>query len=414
MAILKNTFGEMKDTLGEAFLPILTDVVGVFMDLANNTQVNDFLTSFSDRIKGVLGAVQSMAEGKSGVATILQSLGIDPVKVHEIMALIQPLMDAFGELGSAFRASLPAIQEMFGRVKDAAQASFGAALPAIFANLTVAVSTITEFWKAHGEEIIAALEFTFRTIVAVVSGALVLVTGIIRVGLQLLSGVFDFFGKLMKGDWEGAWLSIQNTAAAVWATIVTTFNGFMNAVLGAFGTNFEAFKAQWSENWEMLKTITGLLWDKIVQGIKDKVAEWKAIGKSIVDGLKQGLIDNWNGVIKWLKDAAQRLIDSVMNMFDMKSPSGVFEDIGENLTKGLAIGITGGIAAPVKSMEGMASSLTSAAAGAGSGGGFGGSIVINVSGAGDPREVARQVARELTSQLKMQGLNSFTNALGGG
>lgn len=76
-------------------------------------------------------------------------------------------------------------------------------------------------------------------------------------------------------------------------------------------------------------------------------------GESMASGLSSGVDTGWVGVESNMKGKANNLIDIMNKAFDISSPSGVFEDIGENLMEGLELGMDKAYPALLSKAEGI-------------------------------------------------------------
>jgi len=63
------------------------------------------------------------------------------------------------------------------------------------------------------------------------------------------------------------------------------------------------------------------------------------IGKNIVEGIKDGFEGAWDNMVAGVKAKAQKLVDEVKSVFDIHSPSKVFEQIGAYCVEGFEIGM---------------------------------------------------------------------------
>ena len=75
---------------------------------------------------------------------------------------------------------------------------------------------------------------------------------------------------------------------------------------------------------------------KIVDSFLD--ADWKGVGKNIVDGIWGGLKNAWENLKKWFTDAWENLVGGVKDLLGIKSPSRVFAEIGKNMALGVGVG----------------------------------------------------------------------------
>jgi len=69
-----------------------------------------------------------------------------------------------------------------------------------------------------------------------------------------------------------------------------------------------------------------------------KEYDWGKIGKNIVQGLKKGISDMWEGLKKWFNDKLNSLVGGVKKLLGIHSPSTVFAGIGKNMALGVGEG----------------------------------------------------------------------------
>ena len=70
-----------------------------------------------------------------------------------------------------------------------------------------------------------------------------------------------------------------------------------------------------------------------------KKFDWKSIGKDILDGIKNGILNAVSSVVQAAKDAAGAIWDAVKGFFKISSPSKLMYYAGEMIDEGLALGI---------------------------------------------------------------------------
>ena len=134
------------------------------------------------------------------------------------------------------------------------------------------------------------------------------------------------------------------------------------------------------------------------------------IGKNIIDGIKQGISNAWNGLVKWFKGLFGDLIGIAKKILGIASPSKVFKKIGGFTAEGFGAGFEDEFAHVKDDMEdalnfddasvGINASIRKVGAGAAGmayGGSSFGDVYININGANydDPQSLAVAVAEEL-------------------
>lgn len=172
--------------------------------------------------------------------------------------------------------------------------------------------------------------------------------------------VLDWIGD--KLDKVGDWLSdnaptIEEVRKELkpWSDMLAEIGKFLGKILDL---GWEAWKKKLSDVWNyalkpiweyLLKPIFTSYWTKIkglaeiIGGIFEALnklmdGDWKGAGKSIFDGLVDGLEEIWNGslVKKYLYDP---IVGGFKKLFGINSPSTLFAEFGVNLVEGLWQGI---------------------------------------------------------------------------
>ena len=81
--------------------------------------------------------------------------------------------------------------------------------------------------------------------------------------------------------------------------------------------------------------------NSIVNGFKNLPNKMVEIGRNIVQGIKNGISQAWNGMTGWIGGLCDGFIKGVKSKFDIHSPSRVMRDlIGKNIVLGIGEGIT--------------------------------------------------------------------------
>ena len=193
-----------------------------------------------------------------------------------------------------------------------------------------------------------------------------------------ITGVFNTFSTFIQTlDWQMFGRNIHDFLTNIdWGAIVSSMaEGLGSAIGGFFGlvwgfftkvgediANFwwNCFQEAGGNAWEgfLLGIYKGLyaigeflvekVWKPFKEGFckafgihspSTKMAEF---GGFIVEGLKQGITNAWNGLMDGVKNLCSNFVNGVKNFFGIHSPSTVFADMGENITAGLENGIGDG------------------------------------------------------------------------
>ena len=94
-----------------------------------------------------------------------------------------------------------------------------------------------------------------------------------------------------------------------------------------------------------LKFLSGDYWKSMLDGIIKSFTDidWAGLGKMITQGLADGIKNGINKVKESATSVADGIKNTFTNMFDIHSPSKLFEEYGEMIDAGLALGISSGL-----------------------------------------------------------------------
>lgn len=110
-------------------------------------------------------------------------------------------------------------------------------------------------------------------------------------------------------------------------------------------TGFNTFKFNFANMFPGISKVVSSI-DTIVTAVKTiksvlEKNDWKAIGKSIIDGLKEGFSSE--SPLKYFKDKFKEFVQAVKDLLGIHSPSTVFKSIGADIIDGLKEGIKNAI-----------------------------------------------------------------------
>ena len=212
--------------------------------------------------------------------------------------------------------------------------------------------------------------------------------------------IYENWGAI-SGWFAGKWATIKADAVTGWEAIKAVFSQYSASELlysmwGSVGT---WFTTQWyavigsiTLKWQEIKTLLtstygvdnlvknawrgigawfGSLSDSAVQGfvtiweaIKAEVSTWPdkfvEIGAAIIDGLKQGIIQKWDGMRAWFGGLFGGLIGTTKEKLDSHSPSREFMKIGHDVVDGLALGLAQQKDKAVDEIKGIAGAMADA------------------------------------------------------
>ena len=287
--VLRVQFGRL---IAEAIQPAINWIQGIVDKLL---AMDDEHKKLIIRIGAVVAAVGPVLS--IGGRLLKFVLGPTISTVGRLMSIVKHAGGVMGVLGKAFAAITSPIGIAVGAIVG---------LVAIIKNLwetnEVFRNRVIEIWtsiKANVSEFIdgikerfAAFGIEFESIgdllkgvwqkvcdffAPVIGGVLQEVESIIRNGLDVIMGVFDFFIAIFQGDWSGAWNALKDIGGAIWTAIADAFAIFgdtlisaANVVLGWFGTDWNTV---WTGICDFFQTTFPGAWS-VVTGIFEGIGTW--------------------------------------------------------------------------------------------------------------------------------------------
>ena len=262
------------------------------------------------------------------------------------------------------------------------------------------LDAIMGFWNEHSSWLMPLISFTWDFICNFIGTTINAIASVIEAGLSVIDGIINFFQNLFSGNFKGCWESIKqifsnaikliwnwmqvqfavnlpnmnknlaksipNIVSGMWNSIKSFFsNGITNCIqfvknlftnassnfsmLKTFGAN--TFEALWS----IAKNAMSNLLKAVISNIKQVPTNVKnfmtqavnvikninlfSIGKSMIQGLINGIKNMGSSVVGAIGGVVTSAIDSAKKKLGINSPSRVFRKIGEGTGQGLVNGL---------------------------------------------------------------------------
>lgn len=264
----------------------LTGIVGQIESLTglDLSGVTDGISKFFSAFDGV---AESFAKGgfEGGIASIAAAFtelaGIDFTTVaNGIQDILANIQSAAPEVGTKVAEIVEKVKEVF--------VVFGEYLSAIWPIISPIISGVIAAMVGY-------ITTAFETISNVVGYVLDAISG----GVDVIKGLIGAVAAVLKGDFETAAAAIRTA----WDGVLEFFGGIANGIMEAFS------------------------------GLVSGMAE---IGRNMWDGLKSG----FSAAVDGFKGIGTKISDGFKSIFDINSPSGVFEEYGKFMAQGLEQGWT--------------------------------------------------------------------------
>lgn len=224
------------------------------------------------------------------------------------------------------------------------------------------------WWEDHGDQVKKVVDNFLKTVIAILSAA-----------IQLMTNNLKLFFQLITGDWKGAWETIKQDAKIVWDLLKTLFGVFVDNLKLAWKMGLEDIVSKAGEKWEEVKTTVRTKLDEIVTTVTTKATamvtgfttglanfattvgqkinevitaittpfagiyeKMKGFGENIISGFKAGLEAKWEELRQRIADLGNLVPQSVKDLLKIQSPSRVTMQLGEQVAAGFGLGIERG------------------------------------------------------------------------
>lgn len=382
MTILGTQIDNVKERIGMALIPILTQLAGVAIQYVVPAIERGItaLSDFADFIKsGLTGDVQGAAEAFGKLPEPLQvlamwlhdnkeaiiefgmtvkELAIDVLEGwKKILIALGPKLVEFGKFLAEHKPLLIALAVAVG------------VLLVVFASLPVAIATIiiaggllAAHWddiKAKAVELWQSFQDNFGLIYLVVVFYFETIKNVVTTALNVVRDIFRIVMAVIHGDWSEAWAGIKQLASDVWDGIVTDIGlklGYARDVV-VYGL---AVIVGW------FKGLAG----RALDAIGDLSGVLRDAGVQIITGLWDGMKSKWDDVKRWLGGLAGQIKR-------IKGPIDVDRQMLVPEAKAIMQGFQGGLLAGWKPVERTLAGFSAKMPGTLTGGAVGGAAAAN-------------------------------------
>lgn len=332
--ILTATLAELGGKLGGYVLPILTTVIQI---------VND---KFMPALDGLINSISPFAaQVEAALAPVLAIFSAPPVSSNGLATLATDAQVGFSALTAWWTTSflpaleglktaylnlaatiVPIIREftdgMIARMQPMMPTvmsiftSIGSIITSAMTAIQVIVTTVTAIvkviWDQFGDHIMNAVSIAWTTILGVIDGA-----------LKIVSGIFQFWTSLLKGDWKGAWdamgkildgavgiiktlvVGVTQWILNIWdacaKAIIPILTGMSTWLIGVFSGIHRAIQ----------DTIT-----TIVRAVIDGFTGAVTGAKNVLSGFPGAVQATWNAMLGHVAAFGSQLVEKMRTAFD--------------------------------------------------------------------------------------------------
>lgn len=296
MVVMSERIEDAKGAIGDAMLPLLMELTDVFND--------DMLPV----IKIVTANIAAFFEGirkNGGVMATIDNLKKSFGNLVATNPILQRIIELGRELWKTFDTLLSGIKVL--AADPNLQKWGGFALQILEKVALIIIDVVILAFRALGTAINVAVQ-----VIKIFANAMEPVWSVVY---PKIVAALTAISQLLRGDFAGAWTTVKNIVVGAWTELLNKIGSILSDITKRL-SNF----------------------------INDIVGTAIDIGKDIVSGIAQGIMQAKASVEKALKSVIDDAIKKIKDMLGISSPSKALAmAIGAPMAQGIAAGITAGI-----------------------------------------------------------------------
>ena len=388
-------FEALQRNLVSEFMPSLTSVMDGVTDIfAGDTDKG--LENISTGVEGLIGNITELVPkllsiGGSLIGTLAQSIldnlptliqvggqqlvalmeGLTaPGNVEAIMSAVQTIIET---LISTATTVIPQLLVMGNELLRGIIQGISEALPDLIPMaaelISVIATTIAGFLPENqqiGMDLLMALGDGFTkalpTIIAMLPPIIDALVNVI-IGQQLLfiqAGTTILESLLSDGNLNTIINSLVDNIPLIIDALIGTI---IEAIPVFIEAGFDLFVALVKNLPDIILTLVSAvidIEDALLQELANLIVKFEDIGGQIMQGLADGIVNAGDAVVSTAKGVLDKIPQGAKDLFQINSPSKLFEGYGEYLDMGLALGIESNADVPQSAMTSMARDVSTA------------------------------------------------------
>ena len=321
---------QLLGALGQGILSNMDVIIDAAVQIAESA-FNAVIVALPALMDGIMQVIVSVLTDTLGpeVGEAVQSI------YDNITELGGQIIDIVGEIGSTImpiitdiiQAVLPFISQLIDALMPGIQSTLEALEPAISALLTALQPVIDAALNALPPiidligTIISALSVELSPMLEMITGLieaiLPVITEVVSYWIEEIGLISQFVSDVFRGDWEAAWLDIQNIFSTAWESMQGIFSAAVEALSTIGQSLLDFFTTMWSnvtEAWSVGIAALGELvvsaLTPVVQSILDTFNTLKENVGLAFEGIKEAILNSA------LAETVRAIIDEVQLIFE--------------------------------------------------------------------------------------------------
>ena len=293
--VLNATTDDSSAKIGKVFMPAIEKLQGALLPVIEKIgewaekypELTKWITITVGLTTGLIVVVGGLALALAGLTVIATTFGIS---ILPLILIIGGIVIAIGLLVLAGLWLWKNWEMISNLIKDKLD-EFKNKYSEIFSIIEAVIKFFVLLIKVQFAIIVGIFKIAFDLVIGIVKMAFEFIKLRIKNALDLITGIIRFWVKIFQGDFRGAFEEVLNTGKKIMSNFVDMFKG------------------------------------------------WYDIGSNIVKGIWDGIKSKAGWIGEQISNFAKEMQNKFKNIFQIKSPSRVMAEIGENITAGLAVGM---------------------------------------------------------------------------
>lgn len=392
----KTSLKDFKDMAGVALLPALKSLMGSVSKLG--AKVFPILAAAIERIAPLIEAgadalgrfLDSVLSGEVSVGTFADMLMglIPPGIIAGVLTVARVIKESFMAVVDVMAGVVwPLLQEIFANLTEAlallgldwgdvlsalgkaaliVAKVIGAALlglVGVIVGIITAIASVVEFTSG----IFGTMIQNFQLVATSIGQILVGLKGMFSGNTAEIKAGWALFVTGIKGLTQGMISSVVSMYKLLFGTIIAAVKGFVDGFIGFFKNLYnrlvggsivpDLLSKMLTIFRDGLRAIVGVVKGfigDVISALSGLASQVWAIGASIMESLKGGIMSKVSGIISAIKDAIRDILDAAKGAIGMGSPAMEFVKMGHAITEGLAVGIRQGAGLPAMASRSLA------------------------------------------------------------
>lgn len=296
------------------FASFLATTIGKGVEMA--TPILDGIITTIGRLPTIITTLRS-----GSPVLIAQALGLSPELVNTVIGVVTQITTAVQSVVTWFTANWPTIQAVIGAGIAAVVAIINDPLVPIFRFILEIAGQIVQWFQANWP----LIQQTITTVVNAIAP-------VVQAALPIVKTIF----------------------VTVFGAIKTVVSTVINTVLALVKAGMQLLNGDTSGALETLRQAFEGKFNAVVQFLRDLVPKMLAMGKNIIDGIYNGMVDAGEKIKGFLIGLIKDALGKFAGFLDIHSPSMLMHYYGQMIVQGLANGIDDYADAAVRAAERMA------------------------------------------------------------